>query len=961
MARLSLDKGKEIDPLPGSQGPSTVQLAVGGMTCSSCVRTITEALSKLEGVSEISLNQLGKSASAVVASASLADSLATLIEDLGYEAQVLSVTPLAASQAFKRGDRRTIALEFKGMRSITEDMAEAVQKLDSSLTVEEPHTSDPPNVIRLSYAPDPPAFTIRTLVSSLSQRYSPTTISIYHPPSADETALKLYRKEQRSLLIRLLVAVLLSIPIFVIGIVYMSLVRESNPVRRYFQSTAWAGQVPRGEWILFILATPIMFFSAAVLWFLWRPGFFVSLGVSVAYFSSIAELAISARTVSNEVIHVDGPTTYFDSVAFLTMFLLIGRFIEAFSKHQAANAVTLLGNLRSSEALLLISERPPSSSFEINDEKSATSRLNPKVETIPTDLLEVGDIVRVPAGASPPSDGVIVSSEPTFFDESSLTGESRDVQKSKGDQIFVGTINKLRVVDMIVEAVEEGTMLEQVINAVRQGQSKRAPVEKVVDILTSYFVPVVTALAIITWIVWLSLGLSGALPADTLSSSVGGWAFWSLEFAISVFVIACPCGIGLAAPTALLVGSGLAAKHGILARGGGEAFQEASQIDVIVFDKTGTLTEGNEPKVTDVVVHPPPSSTSRNAEDVAVWDSRVLGIVLQLASGSSHPLSLALRNHLQDRSYSQSSGSEIEEIPGCGVKGNFHLTNGEAKAKARAMLGNDTWLSEHGAIIGPNDADTLQRLRQDGKSVVLLALALEESAVFTVCAFFAIADPIRQEASPVVARLQTQGIETWMISGDNQVTARAVARSVGIPSENVIAGVLPNQKAEKIQWLQTLPRLKQGRTWYGKKVSSSRRKIVAMVGDGINDAPALTAADVGIAMGSGSDIALSSAHFVLLTSNLRTLLTLTDLSKKVFRRIEFNFGWATVYNLITLPIAAGVIYPAGHSRLSPVWSSLAMALSSTSVVCSSLLLRLYKEPKFEDVGSSLKEESDNRC
>jgi len=256
-------------------------------------------------------------------------------------------------------------------------------------------------------------------------------------------------------------------------------------------------------------------------------------------------------------------------------------------------------------------------------------------------------------------------------------------------------------------------------------------------------------------------------------------------------------------------------------------------------------------------------------------------------------------------------------------------------------------------------------MKLQGNSTVLLALDNMEMDMksttsprgnFSIVAVFAISDRIRPEAPFVISQLHNQGIETWMISGDNVITAQAVARSVGISSENVIAGVLPQQKAEKILWLQSQPRrYKKKRNYFLSR--KERRRVVAMVGDGINDSPALTAADVGIAMGSGSDIALSSADFVLLSSNLHTLLILTGLSKKVFRRIKFNFAWATVYNLIGIPVAAGVIYPAGRAHLSPVWSSLAMALSSTSVVCSSLLLRLYSPPKFnnQDTVSELAE------
>ena len=276
-------------------------------------------------------------------------------------------------------------------------------------------------------------------------------------------------------------------------------------------------------------------------------------------------------------------------------------------------------------------------------------------------------------------------------------------------------------------------------------------------------------------------------------------AMWSLEFAISVFVIACPCGIGLAAPTALLVGSGLAAKHGILARGGGEAFQEASQIDLIVFDKTGTLTEGSEPKVTDVIIHGPQDSDSEKS-----WNETIIAIVLQLASRSSHPLCLSLRNHYQNGSGALPVvfGNDIQELPGCGMKGSFRFKSDESNIiEIRALLGNESWLREHGAT-AERDFEQLHRMKLQGNSTVLLALdnmemdtaSISPRGKFSIVAVFAISDRIRPEAPSVISQLHVQEIETWMISGDNEITAQAVASSVGIPSENVIAGVLPQQK-----------------------------------------------------------------------------------------------------------------------------------------------------------------------
>ncbi|PPQ76499.1 hypothetical protein CVT24_010860 [Panaeolus cyanescens] len=946
----------ELDVAPQEE-PQVVQLSVGGMTCAACVGTISDALSELSGISDVSVNLLGKSASAVIASSQIADAVVERIEDLGYDCQVISISPIVSSSAAKKTHKsRILSLELQGTRSTPDDVPGILRQLFPSVEILERPANHPKNVISFTYIPSVPEFTVRTIISSLSAALPHhLSITIWTPPSTDDIARQMHWHEQRNILMRLAVAVLCAIPTFIIGIVYMALVPKHNAGRMYFKEHIWAGQVPRGEWALFILATPVMFYSAEMfhrrslkeLWFLWRPGskasfssrflrfgsmnLLISLGVTVSYVASVAQLIIAAGRHPHPGAMEDN-MSYFDSVVFLATFLLIGRYIEAFSKHHAASSVSLLRKLQAPEALLLSRQDHISSSDSVNStEKGAY-----EVRKVATNLLEVGDIIRVPAGTSPPVDGIIRSTGFTYFDESSLTGESRDVKKDEGDHVYAGTVNKLRSIDIEVEATGGETMLDKIIDVVRQGQTKRAPIERFADLITSYFVPVITALAIITWIVWLSIGLSGRLGNDTVAGMPGGWPVWSLEFAIAVFIIACPCGIGLAAPTALMVGSGLAAKYGILVRGGGEAFQDASKIEIVVFDKTGTLTEGAEPKVTDyshssILSVSEAKSTSQSALRPPPCDfDDIPTIVRHLASASSHPLCIALTQHFESANLNRLSLQNVEEIPGRGMKGTFSDAGGDVDKRTwTTVIGNEAFLQEHGAIPDHSQSDELARMKREGKSVVLLAISCHEvgcgvedvGSNFVVVAIFAIADRIRSEARFVVRALQAQGVETWMISGDNEVTARAVAGQVGIPLENVIAGVLPDGKAEKIQWLQQ----QSDSTLPSKKLPT--RRLVAMVGDGINDAPALTMADVGIAIGSGSDVALSSAKFILLTSNLKTLLTLIDLSRKVFRRVKFNFAWACIYNIIALPIAAGVIYPAGHARLDPVWSALAMTLS----------------------------------
>ncbi|KAJ3557799.1 hypothetical protein NM688_g1273 [Phlebia brevispora] len=964
---------------PPHDGLYRVTLSVGGMTCMSCVNTITQLVEDIPGVQDVAVNLIGNSATATLTRQELADNVVTTIEDAGYEAEVVTVEPL--TQEASEVGPRTVDLRIDGMfcPHCPEKVTKLLDPIMGRITVDKPLISHTDPILRLTYVPSPPDFTIRSILDTICQGSSslshPFTASIHHPPTLEERARRMHAREQRSLLMRLIFAIVVAIPTFIIGVVYMSLVPHSDRTRLWWMRPMWTGNASRVQWAMFFLATPVMFYSAGLyhmrsikeIWALWKKGsrvpvwrrfvqfgsmnLLVSTGVSVAYFSSIALLAIAASQKPSPDGNGDS-TTYFDSVVFLTMFLLMGRFLEAYSKGRTADAITALGKLRPTTALLLIAgsskgrdkHSSPSLTISASQDPERGSSTLPdwdahtiddvgllSVARVPAELLEVGDIVRVQHGASPPADGTLVAimGDSASFDESSLTGESRLVKKELGEKVFVGTINRDSIVDVKVDAVGGETMLDHVVNVVREGQTRRAPIERVMDVITGYFVPVVTLLAVITWVIWLALGFSGTLPASYLDISTGGWTVWSLEFAIAVFVVACPCGIGLAAPTALLVGSGLAAKSGILVRGGGEAFQEAAQLDLIVFDKTGTLTEGGDPRVTDAKI-----LSSSLKPDV------ILGIAAELESASTHPLASAIQAHSESNGATPQKGSSLRETAGRGLYAKFD------GLRCEAIIGNEAWMDEHAAAVEPKLGEQLSIWKSAGKSVVLLAVHEDSRTSFEVYAAFAVADPLRQEAKTIVAALQTQGLSTWMISGDNAVTATAVAREVGIPEQNVIAGVLPHEKAQKVMWLQQVGMKRPLRGWLrcfgGRRLNT--RCIVAMVGDGINDAPALTAADVGIAIGSGSDVAISSASFILVSSNLFSLLTLFDLSRTVFNRVKFNFLWATIYNLVALPIAAGVIYPAGHARLAPVWASLAMALSSVSVVCSSLLLKLYREP-----------------
>ena len=948
--------------------------SVGGMTCASCTSAISNGLEELAFVESVDVSLMTNSATVIFKGKSNTENLVAAVEDLGYDCGIESCEPLhpGNSQSSSSSNaERSVMLKVEGMfcKHCPPKILDALGKnFGNRVTIAKPPSLADP-IVDITFTPELPQFTLRDIVACMKAVNEDFKVYPYQPPSMEERSQQMQRHEQRRLLLRLLLSFIVAIPTFLIGIAWMSLVPECNNLRQFFDEAIWSGNVARRDWALFFLATPVFFLAGDVFHVravkeirsLWRrksrvPIFrrfyrfgsmnlLISAGTSVAYISSIAVLAMDATEEHHEE-SMGQTMTYFDSVVFLTFFILIGRWLEAYSKAKTSNAVSLLGKLKPQEAILVSTKQRPiwstAGQFPVMSQFPAENI--PTHTTIPVDsnLLEVGDTVLVRHGSSPPADGIVVSGN-TKFNESSLTGESKPVVKHVDDKVFAGSVNVGEAIRVRVTEIGGTSMLDQIVSAVREGQTKRAPVERIVDIVTGYFVPVVTALAIITWLVWLALGQSGALSTKYLGSSQrGGWAFWSLEFAIAVFVVACPCGIGLAAPTALFVGSGLAAKHGILVRGGGEAFQEASKVDAVVFDKTGTLTEGGDLKVTDheVLV---------NGDEVSVsW-----AIAKLLEESSDHPIAQAVQ-HLASQQPSDPSlvAQSISEEPGNGLRGTFTANSGSYEA----AIGSEAFISslDSSPTFNYFTGAALSQWKTQAKSVAVLALRhtpkdqtpSQPTPPWTISTIFATSDPIRPSAFPTLAALKARNIPTYILTGDNATTAAAVASTLSVPADHVFAGVLPTQKAEKIRWLQEhASRLHSQRRSLlttlltklhfrapspgsvahehehehddddGNKKAKAKAKakaIIAFLGDGTNDAPALTAANVSISLShTATAIALSSSSFILLspTSPLSQLLTLLSLSARVFRRVKFNFFWAAVYNAILVPVAAGVFLP----------------------------------------------------
>jgi heavy metal translocating P-type ATPase len=909
--------------------------SIEGMTCSSCSGKVTEVIQNLPFVDHVNVNLISHSGTVIFNGKNNESLLAEAIDNTGYEPTLTELRPHTKGEM---ASRRNISLQIQGMHCeqcplrVTESLKQLRVEITKKPTLHSP-------ILSVSYVPDAPRLTIRHIIDTVINIDNSFDVSIHKPKTVEERSREMLAKERRAIAIRALVTMVTAIPTLIIGVIYMSLVPQDDAGYQFFMQPIHG--VPLAEWATFALSTPIYLFAAdhfhrrtlKEIWALWRPkspvpigkrfyrfgsmNMLISLGTTIAYFSSLAQLIIAASHPSEDLIS-SSKQSYFDSVVFLTMFLLIGRLAEAHMKAKSGDAISALGQLRPTEAIL----------HKRNDSGTVTN------EKISAELIDSGDHVKVLQGSSPPCDGLLVD-EAASFDESSLTGEARIVKKTQGDSIFTGTINKGSSITIRVTKPAGASMLDSIIQVVREGQSKRAPMERIADLLTAYFVPVVVAIAIATWIVWLSLGLSGVLPRNYLDNDIGGWPFWSLQFAIAVFVIACPCGLGLAAPTALFVGGGMAAKRGILVKGGGEAFQEASNLDAVVFDKTGTLTEGVEPKVVEYRLF---ADANKSDLDHATICSVIKGV----EENSGHPLARAAIAFCKTQTIATVTIMSTDEIAGKGMKASFTIEASTSTINYTALVGNESLMHDHGVPIPQEASDLMKLWKSSGYSVILMAY--DDDHQWRVGAVLGAADPLRPEAAGVVKSLRSRGVEVWMLSGDNVDTARAVAKQVGIHADNVIAGVLPAEKADKVRYLQRALRPKRGRGFHSRLTNKRSRATVAMVGDGINDAPALAAADVGIAVASGSDVAIQSAAFILVHSDLRAVLTLVTLSRAVFRRVILNMFWAAIYNVVALPIAAGVLYPittpsGTHLRLDPAWAALAMALSSLTVVASSLLLR----------------------
>lgn len=809
-------------------------LTVTGMTCAACARAVERHVSRVPGVVSASVN-LATEKLTVEYDETTADisNIHEAVKKAGYDIQQEVV-------------KREAVIPVMGMTcaSCVKSVERAISKLPGIFEVSVNLATEKAKVV---YDP------AKTRLSEIRHAIERAG---YKPLEAD-TGVKtdyekdLREKERKTLLTKFIVSAIFTVPLFYISMGHMLnlpvphfLHPDMNPLD--FALVQLALVIPS-------MAAGYKFYTVGFSrLFKLEPNMdsLIAMGTSASFIYGVYALF---RIIggNGEYAH----KLYFESIGVIITLILLGKYLESVTKGKTSEAIKKLMGLTP---------------------KTATVIIDGKETEIPVDEVEVGDIIVVKPGERIPVDGTVIEGK-TSVDESMLTGESIPVEKFEGSKVVGASINKNGTIKFRAERVGKDTVLANIIKLVEEAQGSKAPIAKTADVIAGYFVPAVMAIAVISAIAWLLAGES---------------VTFALTILVSVLVIACPCALGLATPTAIMVGTGKGAEYGVLFKSG-EALETAHKINMVVFDKTGTITEG-KPRVTDIVP----------ADGISGID--LLAIAASAEKGSEHPLGEAIVNGAAERNLNLFNSEEFEAIPGEGI---------EVVVGGRKVLVGNKKLMEKRNIeitLGPE----LERLAAEGKTPVLVAVDGREAGVI------AVADVIKPGSRNAIDTLHKMGIKTAMMTGDNKRTADAIADQVGI--DMVLAEVLPQDKANEVRKLQ-----QQGFR-------------VAMVGDGINDAPALAQADIGMAIGSGTDVAMESADIVLMKSDLMDVPAAIQLSRKTIMNIKENLFWAFAYNTAGIPIAAGLLHVFGGPLLNPMISAAAMAFSSVSVLGNSLRLKRFK-------------------
>ncbi|RZC64711.1 hypothetical protein C5167_008401 [Papaver somniferum] len=851
---------------------AVVRLRIKGMSCTSCTNSIESALLMVEGV-KTAVVGLSLEEAKIHFDPTLTDSeeLIQAIEDAGFEAELMSNV----------NDGNKVHLKLEGI-SGDEDFTIIRSSLESVRGVNQVEMDKESNKVIIVYDSD---FTgPRSLIKCIQEAGKPHEsyhASLYVPPSGREAERQHEILGYRNLF---LWSFLFSAPVFIFSMVLPMFPPYGDWLHHMVYNMLTVGMLLR-----WILCTPVQLiigsrFYVGSYYALKRGSanmdVLVALGTSAAYFYSLYVLIKASTSESFEGMD------FFETSAMLITFILLGKYLEVLAKGKTSDALAKLTKLAPDTAWLL--------TFD-GDENIISE------DEISTSLIQKHDVIKIVPGAKVPIDGVVTKGQ-SHVNESMLTGEARPVAKKPGDKVIGGTVNENGCVLVKVTHVGSETALSQIVQLVEVAQLAKAPVQKLADQISRVFVPVVVVAAILTFLAWFIPGQAAMYPKDWIPKAMNSFEL-ALQFGISVLVVACPCALGLATPTAVMVATGKGASQGVLIKGG-SALEKAHKVKTVVFDKTGTLTEGKPVVVSMKVFSPMPVQ-------------EFCDIAEAVEANSEHPIAKAVVQHAKKlRQMNSSNLGHIAEVqdfevhPGFGISGKV--------SKNVVLVGNKRLMVARKVPISSEVEDYMSESEQLARTCVLVAIN------GMVSGGFAVTDPVKPEAERVISFLKSMNITSIMVTGDNWATANAIAKEVGITT--VIAETDPLGKADKIKDLQL------------------KGMAVAMVGDGINDSPALAAADVGMAIGAGTDVAIEAADIVLMKSNLEDVVTAIDLSRKTLARIRLNYVWALGYNVLGMPIAAGVLFPFTGIRLPPWVAGAAMAASSISVVCSSLLLQSYKKP-----------------
>ena len=790
---------------------STINLPVTGMTCAACASRIEKTLNKLEGVDKANVNFAVEKVTLEYHPNQVGvDDFIQTIRNIGYDIGTEKVELKIGGMTCAACASR-VEKQLNGLKGVI--------KAGVNIATEKGTVEFMPTEIKIQQ--------LRKAVESIG----------YTADLAEENNEDTERRQregeithQRNLFIG---SAILSIPLLI-------------SMFAHILEWAWYPEILISPWVQWLLATPVQFVAG---WQFYRGAYLnlkhgsanmdvlVAMGTSAAYFYSVVNTFI-------------GGPLYYETAAILITLILLGRLLEAVAKGRTSEAIKKLMGLQAKTARV------------IRDGQEMD---------IPVDEVVLGDVIVVRPGEKIPVDGKVIEGT-SAVDESMLTGESIPVDKNAGDEVIGATINKHGAFKFEATKVGKDTALAQIVKVVEDAQGSKAPIQRMADIISGYFVPVVVVIAVITFLIWYFIVTPGNLPVALINFT-------------AVLVIACPCALGLATPTSIMVGTGKGAETGILFKGG-EHLEKAHKLNAIVLDKTGTITKG-EPEVTDVV-----SLDGSKEEDLLILAGAV-------EKNSEHPLGQAIVKKVQEDAILPET-DHFNAVPGHGI---------EAQVGGKEILIGNTKLMIDRGIDVSGFEEQKARLEDEGKTAMLMAVDGRASGLI------AVADTVKQYSKVAIAELKKMGIEVYMITGDNRRTANAIARQVGV--DNVLAEVLPEDKAKEVQKLK------------------DAGKHVGMVGDGINDAPALATADIGMAIGTGTDVAMEAADVTLMRGDLRSIVAAVQLSKATMRNIKQNLFWALIYNTIGIPVAA-------IGLLNPIIAGAAMAFSSVSVVTNALRLKRWR-------------------